>query len=257
MVKLALAPALIGCVSLLQRRWGPSIGGLFGGLPLTVGPALFVLALENGPQFAAVAATNAVQALVAVAAFSAAYAFSAVRLRMDWIRSTGFALAVYLVVMWLVTFLPQSLILAVVAAGAAQWSAYHLMPVGGGNAASETQPPWWDLLLRMAAAVLLVWSVSALAETVGARVSGLLTPFPIPALILGAFTHKHDGSSAAAGLLRSLVMGLFSREAFCAVAAAALPKLGVAGAFGLAAVCTVATQVCLWRFWHSRERADL
>ena len=253
LIKLTLAPALIGCVSLAQRRWGPSIGGFLGGLPLTVGPALYVLALENGAPFAAAASISAVQSLVAVAAFSAAYAVAAVRWRQSWLRSTALAFAVYLAAMGLVTLLPQALLLAVVLAALAILLAFRWMPGGSGDAAPKAPPPVWDLPLRMVAAVALVLTVSALAQTVGARVSGLLTPFPIPALILGAFTHRHDGPNVAAGLLRSLVLGLSSREAFCAVSAAALPAFGMAGGFVLAVLCTIAVQGALWWLWQRRR----
>lgn len=69
--------------------------------------------------------------------------------------------------------------------------------------------------------------VSALAETIGAGTSGLLTPFPIPALILKIFTRRHDGPNVVAGLLRTLVLGLFSREASCALSAAGAANIPV------------------------------
>ena len=251
-IKLTLAPLLIGCVSLAQRRWGPAIGGFLGGLPLTVGPALFVLALENGTPFAAVASVSAVQSLVAVAAFSAAYAMAAVRSKLTWIGCTAFAFAAYVTLMWLVTLLPQSLLLASILAALAILLALGTIQVPAAAAAPNSKPPAWDLPLRMAAAVALVWTVSALAESLGPRTSGLLTPFPIPALILGAFTHRHDGPNAAASLLRNLVLGLFSREAFCALAAAALPAFGMAGGFAIAVAGTIATQALLWH-WRVRD----
>ena len=41
LLKLIIAPVLIGLVSLAERKWGASVSGLLVGLPLTSGPILF------------------------------------------------------------------------------------------------------------------------------------------------------------------------------------------------------------------------
>ena len=51
--KLILSPLLIGAVSVLGRRWGPAISGWLIGLPLTSGPVVLFLALDQGTVFAA------------------------------------------------------------------------------------------------------------------------------------------------------------------------------------------------------------
>ena len=55
-LKLLLAPLLILLATLAGRRWGPAVGGWLAGLPLTSGPVSLILALEQGPEFAARAA---------------------------------------------------------------------------------------------------------------------------------------------------------------------------------------------------------
>lgn len=51
--KLVVTPLLIGGISLLGRRWEPTVGGLLVGLPLTSGPVALFLALDHGARFAA------------------------------------------------------------------------------------------------------------------------------------------------------------------------------------------------------------
>ena len=53
LLKLVARPALILLASLAGRRWGETVGGWFVGLPLTSGPVVFFLALEQGIGFAA------------------------------------------------------------------------------------------------------------------------------------------------------------------------------------------------------------
>ena len=79
LLKLLLAPALILLATMAGRRWGPAVGGWLAGLPMTSGPASFILALEQGPEFAARAALGTLFGLVSLAAFSLAYGAAARR----------------------------------------------------------------------------------------------------------------------------------------------------------------------------------
>src|SRR6185437_4208153 len=78
-LKLVLTPALIGAATLAGRRWGQAVGGWLVGLPLTTGPVAFFIALDHGAAFGAAAVMGSLVGAVAEAAFSVAYAWSAVR----------------------------------------------------------------------------------------------------------------------------------------------------------------------------------
>ena len=79
-LKLVLTPLLIGGASVAARRWGPATGGLIVALPLTSGPVAFFLALDYGAAFAAEAVVGSLGGLVAIVAFSLAYAAASSRL---------------------------------------------------------------------------------------------------------------------------------------------------------------------------------
>ena len=72
-LKLLLAPSFVVAVSLVSRRFGVRVGGVFGGLPAIAGPILLVLAIDEGTDFAAGAAAGVVLGVVAVVAFVVAY----------------------------------------------------------------------------------------------------------------------------------------------------------------------------------------
>ena len=61
--------------------------------------------------------------------------------------------------------------------------------------------------MRMLVATTIVVGLTTIAATVGPRWTGLLSPFPVFALVLGAFTHRTQGAGAAAHLLRGVVLG--------------------------------------------------
>ena len=252
LVKLTLAPGLIASVSVLQRRWGPSIGGMLTGTPVMAGPVLLALALDHDERFAGAAAGAGLQALIAVAAFIAAYAAAAARWGLPWLASLAVAFAAYAVAILLIMEFPLGLTGSFVCTMAAQWLALRSMPGRrDGDPLKRTGPPWWDIPLRMALAAALVVAVAALADAAGARLSGLMTPFPIATTVLVVFTHRHDGAAAAAGFLRGLILGMSSLAVFFAVASAALPAMGLAAGFLWSAVASLAVSTLVW--WQSRR----
>jgi hypothetical protein len=74
LLKLTLAPLLAAAATLVARRWGPRVGGLFVGLPLTTGPIVLFPAIDQGLDFAARATLGILSGLVGLAAFALAYA---------------------------------------------------------------------------------------------------------------------------------------------------------------------------------------
>ena len=251
MLKVVLAPALIALASGVERRWGPAVGGWFVALPLTTGPVLFILSIERGQRFAATAAAGALLAVVSLAAFVLAYTWSASRA--SWPVSGLAGGTAYLGATWLL----QSLVLPVAPsmfiACAALLGALRALPNTTGNI-RPTRPPAWDIPVRMALAMTFVVTIAWAAPRLGPRLSGLLTPFPIAATILAAFTHALHGSNAVSRLSRGLLLGLFSFSVFLLVVAIAIERLGVAGAFAAATVSTLAFHAVTHRWTADRTR---
>ena len=253
-LKLVLTPTLIGAATLAGRRWGQSVGGWLVGLPLTTGPVAFFIALDHGAAFGAAAVMGSLVGAVAEAAFTVAYAWSAVRgprlrpvLLHGWPPALLAGSAAYVATALVLQPLglgPVALAVVVVAALALS---LRLMPAGGGGAPAATAPRW-DLPARMVLATAVVLTLTALAPWLGARLAGLLATYPLFAAILTAFGHRIQGTGAALGVLRGLLFGLFSFGAFCLVLALGLVPLGIAGAFGAAIVVALLVQgLALWR----------
>lgn len=79
--KLVVTPLLIGGISLLGRRWGPTVGGLLVGLPLTSGPVALFLALDHGARFAASSSLGILAGGLSGGLFCLSYSWLAFRLR--------------------------------------------------------------------------------------------------------------------------------------------------------------------------------
>ena len=201
-VKLLLTPALIGGASLVAQRWGPAVGGWLIALPLTSGPVILYLALDQGTAFAATAAEGALAGAMAVGAFAVAYArtagrgwqvavaigvgaFGAVSIAVQPVFGLPFAALVGLVAVVLVLLV-------------------RLMP----PASPEGPPialPWWNIPARMATATVLVLAITAAAPLLGPEPTGVLATFPVFVSVLVVFIQDREGPGAAINLLRGLL----------------------------------------------------
>jgi hypothetical protein len=243
-LKLALVPGLIAAVTLGGRRWGPRVAGWLGALPLVAGPVLVFLSIEQGPAFAARTAEATLAGLVAVAAFALGYARTAVH--RPWWASLAAG--------WLAFFAATAALHAVPwrpltgFAAAVAGFGIALIALPRARAAVRTLPaPRWDLPLRMAAALAVVLAVTGLAERLGPRLSGALTPFPTATAILLSFTHAQQGLPGALAFLRGFLPGMWSFALFCFVVALCVEPLGRVAAFAAALAAQLLTQAVVIR----------
>jgi len=236
LLKLLVIPGFLLLISLAGKRWGPSVAGWLSGLPVVVGPILFFLAIEQGQVFAAQSATAALSAMFAMIAFCVTYAQVAQRTGWPW--ALVISLTVWACAAVVLSLIPPSLTLSVIAAAiallAAPWLFPKVQPVVAGPAPKSDK-----LLLRMMAGALLTLAVTLLASTVGERWSGLLAVFPVLGSVMAVFSQQTRGPAFTAALLRATATGMYSFAAFCLVLALTLPGMGLSG-FGLGVAVSVA-----------------
>jgi hypothetical protein len=96
LLKLTLAPLLVALATLVARRWGPKIGGVVVGLPLSTGPIFLFLAIDQGLDFAESATVGILYGLVGLAGFALVY--TAVSRRAGWIISLTLSAIAYFAV---------------------------------------------------------------------------------------------------------------------------------------------------------------
>lgn len=218
------------------------------------GPILLVFALSHGRAFAAEAAAGTLLGIVSLLAFIIVYSHLAAKA--SW--------AVSLVLGW-GAFFAMTGALSTVTVGADTSLAVVLgaivltllaLPRVQGEQLSTASLPAWDLPLRGLSALALVLALTALAGQLGAKLSGLLAPFPVIASVLAVFTHAQHGEEDLLRIMRGFVIGLVAYALFCFALAVSLESLSVAESFLLATSCALAIQaVALTLTWRRREPA--
>ena len=230
LLKLLLVPGLIWVVTLAGRRWGPGVAGWLSAFPIVSGPILLILALEQGPEFAAQAAHGTLLAVLAILVFSIAYAWTS--RRRSWPDCLFIALCCYALAVLGLRYVGGTLTVAyssVIAALVLVPVVFPSVPRWTTTARRGNDLPW-----RLISAALLVLLVSFGAPVLGPRWSGLLAMFPVMSTVLVAFSHRQSGADFAVRLLRGMVYGYYAFATFCLVLALALPEFGITAAFGLA-----------------------
>ncbi len=250
--KLILTPLLVGGASLAQRRWGAQIGGWIVALPLTSGPIILFVALDQSPGLAANVAHGALAGVIAGTAFCLAYALTCARA--GTLASLLAGISAFVVTGLLVPDLAPSLtfLIGLVAIG----GVLRLLPtVAADPERAPVMPPSWDVPVRIVVATVLVLLLTAIAPTIGGRASGVIATFPVYASVLTTFAQRTRGPAEAILVLRGLLFGLPGFATFCLVVGELLVRTGVALAFVLALGAALAVQGMTLLVLMSRDRA--
>lgn len=222
-LKLILTPLFIAAVTLAGRKWGPAVGGLLMGLPLTSGPTSFFLSQEYGAAFASKATSGNLIGQASVCVFCLAYTLAAQKFR--WQASAAIGLGAFFAALLVCELFSWPLLAACALLMGVIALVSRFIPryaeVGG-----VFHAPGWDLPARMLIATTIVISLTAVANLLGPQLSGLISSFPIFAVILTAFAHHQQGKQAATRMLRSMVIGSISLAFFYLVVGSLLMALG-------------------------------
>ncbi len=250
-LKLLMVPFFLAVISIIAKRYGPSMAGWVAGMPVIVGPILFLLALEHGTVFAGGAALFTLTSVFTVIAFGLGYAWTA--RRSNWGAALAVGLVAWLAAAMLVAANPLPLFGAVMLVLALLVIGPRLYPkINSASADAPSALPPGELLLRMAIGAALTYGVTTFAQTVGQVWSGIAALAPVLTPVLAVFIHARSGGAAAIALLRSLVSGLSSLAAFCFVVAWQLATLGIAKTFLLAVVAALVMQTATF-YWRRQS----
>ena len=241
-LKLILAPVIIGSASLAGRRWGSAVSGWIIGLPLTSGPVIFFLALSHDGAFAANAALGTLSGGLSLVFYTLTYAWLAVRFR--WPVAISGSLLVFATSTTLLQIFTFPLISIFIAVCAAILIGLQLMPKDAVIEASETKPGRWDIPARILIGTSFILLLTGIAPFIGPRLTGLLTTIPLYITILTIFAHRGQGPAAAAHLLRGLLYGLFAFTGFFITLGLTLEWTSIAVAFLSSTLMALAIQGC-------------
>jgi len=244
LLRLALVPAAIWLATLAARRWGHTVSGYLGGLPLIGGPITLFLALDHGPQFAARSATMTLAAILGQGAHLLAFAHVARRASWPVALAAGWtSFAIVAVAVGLLDPGPWPALGFALAGLAAAWI---FLPQPR-TPAVPAHIPRAELHLRLAAAVVLAALILQAADVFGPVVSGVLLSVPVTGSILPPFTLALYGADSVARLTRGFVVGLTGFTAFFFALALAAAAWGTLAAFTAALLAALAAVVAASR----------
>jgi hypothetical protein len=241
LLKLLVTPLFIAGATLAGRKYGPGASGWLVGLPLTAGPVALFLALEQGTGFASRAAQSTLLGPISVAIYVLAYCWCS--LHSGWFVCWLCSWSVFFVVTAIFDQFSVLVPIAFFAVIGFLLVALLLLPREQKIVAKSSQvAPQWDLAGRMLAATVMVVLLTSSAQSLGPRLSGLLSPLPLFSTILVIFTHHLQGATAARSLLRGVVIGSFAYEAFFVIVTVLVGPRGILIAFSLALLGALLTQ---------------
>ncbi|MBX3036404.1 MAG: hypothetical protein KF758_05790 [Anaerolineales bacterium] len=238
-LKLILAPIIIGSASLAGRKWGASVSGWMVGLPLTSGPVVFFLALSHNRAFVFESIQGVLSGLFSIVAFTLAYAWTAKKF--NWLISFILSMFAFFIVAILFQNIQLPFITIFIYNIITILASVFLIPKSE-NIKSTATPGKWDIPSRIIIGTSFIIFITAIAPYIGARLTGLLTMIPLYVSILTIFAHRHDGGDSAINVLRGLTYGLFAFASFYLALGLSIQDFSLASAFSLAILAALCTQ---------------
>ncbi len=252
-LKLILAPLIIGSASLAGRRWGSAVSGWIVGMPLTSGPVVFFVALSHNVSFAADAALGVLSGGFSLVFYALTYAWLATRFR--WPLAITVSLLVFGISTWLLRNISLPLVPLFITLFAAIALGLYLMPKRETVEAIEHEPGRWDLPARILIGTSFILLLTGSASFLGPHLTGLLATIPLYVTILTVFAHQQQGPAAAAHVLRGLLYGMFAFAGFFLALGLLIEYIGIAASFMTATAIALAIQgISLWVLRQSQKQ---
>ncbi len=242
-LKILLAPILVWIASMLGKAFGPTVGGLVVGLPLTSGPIALIFAFEHGRAFAKAASLGILSGVISVVVFCLTYSYLC--RRNNWLWSELVSITVYFITTFVMELWMPSLLYTSITVFTTLIIAIYLLHSDKIAHHAKISSPSWDLPVRMLVATVFVLLLTSAAQILGPHLSGLLAPFPIFVSVLVIFTHIFEGGYSARLLLYGALTGLFSFAIFFISIALFIQSIGTLLAFTAAVVSALVMQYIL------------
>lgn len=236
LLKLLVTPSLMYLVSRISRRWGGLLGGLVAGLPLTSGPIVVFIGVEQGNAFAAQTASGALSGLAAVLFTYFVYLCASRRLKL--VPACLVSLLFFIACSW--SFLQIGSPALAVAAGLVAVAVVVRFPLPPHAPARRVvQPSRWDIPVRMITATSMLLLVTASAHVLGPHLAGILSPIPVIGWPLTIFSQIQRGQREMVTVAKANVVSSVSVMVFYLIVRHLIESLGLGLTVALALLASV------------------
>lgn len=181
------------------------MSGRFIGLPLTTGPFVLIVYLQNDGAIASQTAHGVLSGQVALIIFSWVYAVLA--LRISWFGSLAWGTFFCLITGAILTsfqiplYVLLPLNLGIWLLFMRLWPSYNIELENSG-------PEKWELPARIMVTAILILILIGLDSILGPRLSGALSSYPVIVSVLGVFNHKRVGPNFTVGTLHGVMRSI-------------------------------------------------
>lgn len=237
--KLLTVPVAILITTLLVKKFGAFIGGVFAGLPIFSGPISFFITLEQGAEFALVASYNSLIGLIGCTTTALIYAWLA-NFGCKWWLALPCSVAGYFGVGYFFHYLPLFSPVVIGFASCSFFIATLLLPRPKLENFSTTRPRWivWVQILF---GTFMVYSVTEAAVILGPEWSGNMSCFPIMIVVIAPFTHIANGVYTTIAVLRGFAAGWLGTVVFAGTVMLTVMQYHISFVYILAAVLSCAS----------------
>lgn len=252
LIKMVVTPVLMLAICLAMRRWGSFIGGILSGLPLTSGPIVIFLTIEQGRHFATQSASGALSGLSAVLL---TYLFYLVISRFIPVLFTCLMAIIFFALMSSLLLMVSSPAIAIIISMAAIMLMVYFTRQQDASEIKTPKASVWDIPFRMLTSTVMLFVITSSAHILGPQISGILAPIPVIAWPLTVFAHVHSGRNAMLAVMRGNAISAIGVIIFYEIVRVLLPSAGLFSTFALALISAVVVTSLLAGIIHRTTRA--
>jgi len=230
--------------TLITRRFGSAIGGLFTAMPLLAGPISYFNCIEQGTEFAINSAHSCMLGYASIGLCVFPFLFAAKR--GGWFPALIVGSIAYFLAAYVIRLIEGSIELGFL------FSISIIILVQCSLPHTTMLPPkyiprWWDLPLRMAISVAITLGVTETAEILGPQWSGFISTYPSISFLMATFTLAQCGYKSAIFYWQGMLFGLLGSVLFFYSLSYALVFCPVWLSYCIALIVNIIANACiLW-----------
>lgn len=229
LIKILVTVSIVLGLSVIAERVSPRWAGLLGGYPLSVAIVLIFIAIEEGLSFGAESAVHTIAGLSANLSIFAAYGLVlSLRPQTHFIVCILCALATFFAIgygLGQIAFTVETALPFIIAVIFICLFAFK--KIADMKIKQAVRLSFWVTLMRAASACFVVLAITAMAETLGAQMAGVMASFPATVLPMVVIIHVTYGPAPVLAIIKHFPAGLGATVVFCLVYTLYLQELGM------------------------------
>lgn len=228
-IKLLVAICFVVGLSYLAENVSPKIAGILSGYPTGSAITLFFFGLEESPEFAAESAIFNMVGLTAALTFVYVYYKASLYFKTyNILLSSVSAIAAYLLVVWLLSFLQLNTYVAIIIPVIFALLYIRLFKqIENITISQKVKLNYRILFLRAICAALIILTITNAPKYFASNWSGLFSAFPTTLFPLMLIIHFTYSKKHVHTIIKNVPVGMFSLIIYSLTVSIVYPKFGI------------------------------